>query len=65
MGFQWVGRRRFVDDIVLMHSGTRITIEMFVKFVRHKLGGAHFDADRDGKKNLPSRLGTGESIGTS
>jgi len=43
-GHQWITRKEFAKELVMMIKGTYIEAEAFVKFVRHKLGGAHFDS---------------------
>jgi hypothetical protein len=43
LGFQWVPLAKFKRDTVMMARGTSVSVEMLIKFVRHKLGGAHFD----------------------
>jgi hypothetical protein len=46
-GFNWKPLAMFRDDIAFQVGGHTVTHESFVKLVRHKLGGAHFDkADR-------------------
>jgi hypothetical protein len=44
-GYQWVPRMTLASDLVVMFSGTDVTVESFVKLVRHKLGGGHFDVE--------------------
>jgi hypothetical protein len=46
-GYQWVTRDKFSRDVIMIIKGTRIQVGSFIKFVRNKLGGGHFDtADR-------------------
>lgn len=42
-GFDWMPLAIFSKDIAFQINGHTVTHESFVKLVRHKLGGAHFD----------------------
>lgn len=47
LGFKWVSIKQFLGDLAFITDGYSVSHEAFIKFVRHKLGGAHFDdADR-------------------
>jgi hypothetical protein len=47
LGFKWVSLNQFLGDLAFITGGYSVSHEAFIKFVRHKLGGAHFDeADR-------------------
>jgi len=43
LGFKWVSMKQFLNDMAFITDGHRVSHEVFIKFVRHKLGGAHFD----------------------
>jgi hypothetical protein len=46
LGYRWRTIEDFASDTVFLLPGTPpVSIEAFVKFVRHKLGGGHFDED--------------------
>ena len=42
-GFKWVSLKQFLSDMAFVTDGHPVLHDAFVKFVRHKLGGAHFD----------------------
>jgi hypothetical protein len=47
LGFKWVSIKQFLGDLAFITDGYSVSHGAFIKFVRHKLGGAHFDvADR-------------------
>lgn len=44
LGFSWKPLSVFAKDTAFIIKGQSISIEAFIKFVRNKLGGGHFDA---------------------
>lgn len=40
---EWVPLREFIQDSVFSVQGYSVSTDAFIKFVRHKLGGGHFD----------------------
>jgi len=43
LDFRWVSIRDFAADTAFIVNAHRVSVEALVKFVRHKLGGGHFD----------------------
>jgi hypothetical protein len=43
LGFEWVTLRQWLSEPAFHIPGHAVTRQEFVEFVRHKLGGAHFD----------------------
>jgi hypothetical protein len=43
LGFKWVPLNQFLNDTAFVVEGHVVTHDAFIKFVRSKLGGGHFD----------------------
>jgi hypothetical protein len=44
-GFEWVTLDKFISDVIIDYKSSSISISAFIKMIRNKLGGGHYDEE--------------------